>query len=88
MKYNIYFLQSLKDNKYYIGCTSKDPLRRLSEHNLGKVTSTRRRTPFKLVYQEQYLDKKSAFKREWYLKHPAGYQDKLKIIRNIINSGQ
>ena len=29
------------------------------------------------------MDKSEAFKREWYLKHPAGYLEKLKIIKNF-----
>lgn len=83
MNYFVYFLESLQDKKYYIGCTSRNPSERLAEHNSGMVKSTSKRLPFKLVYLEPFKDKKEAFKREWYLKHPKGYQDKLDIISKI-----
>jgi putative endonuclease len=81
--YYVYFLQSEKDNKFYIGCSSRIPRVRLLEHNSGLVKSTRYRKPFKLVHFEKFLDRKLAFKREWYLKHPAGYQEKIKILKSL-----
>ena len=81
--YYVYFLKSLKDNKYYIGCSSRNPEIRLKEHNIGMITSTKKRRPFKLVYSESFYDKNKAFKREWHLKHPKGYLDKVKIIKNL-----
>jgi len=36
-----------------------------------------------LIYIEEYKDKKLAYKREWHLKHPVGYQEKLGIIRKF-----
>jgi len=41
----VYLLKSLKDNKKYIGSTN-NLKRRIEEHNLGKVLSTRYRKPF------------------------------------------
>jgi len=35
------------------------------------------------VYFEKFTNKKEAFKREWHLKNPTGYIDKLKIIENL-----
>jgi putative endonuclease len=84
MKYSVYFLISQKDNKLYIGCTSRNPQDRLKEHNLGMVTSTKNRRPFKLIYFEEYKNKKLAYKREWLLKHPKGYQDKISILKRIL----
>jgi len=81
--YYVYFLKSLKDNKFYIGCSSRNPKIRLSEHNSGMITSTKKRRPFKLVYFEYFSNKKKAFKREWHLKHPRGYLEKLRIIKNL-----
>ena len=80
-KYHVYLLQSQKDYGFYIGYTSKKPSERLSQHNSGMVKSTKPRIPFKLIYTESYSDEKEAYKREWYLKHPKGYQEKLEIIR-------
>ena len=81
--YSVYLLKSSKDKGYYIGCTSKDVKEREAEHNAGQVKSTRNRKPLELIYFERFSDKGEAFKREWYLKHPKGYSDKLEIIKNI-----
>ncbi len=81
--YYVYFLKSIKDSKYYIGCSSRQPGDRLKEHNAGMVKSTKNRRPFILVYSEKFDNKKAAFKREWHLKHPKGYLEKLKIIKSM-----
>jgi predicted GIY-YIG superfamily endonuclease len=47
------------------------------------VKSTRNRRPFTLVYFEKFDNKKLAFKREWHLKHPKGYLDKLNILKSM-----
>lgn len=83
----VYFLKSVRDNKYYIGYTSRRPLERLKDHNAGRVTSTKNRRPLKLIYQESFEDEYLAFKREWHLKHPKGYREKLAIIQQN-NMGQ
>ncbi len=49
----VYILISKKDGKFYTGSTN-DLKRRLDEHNGGKVESTRRRKPFKIIYYEVY----------------------------------
>ena len=51
----------------YIGSTN-DLRRRFTEHNLGKVFSTKFRRPFQLVYYEAYKDEKDARNREKNLK--------------------
>jgi putative endonuclease len=67
MFYYIYILQSKKDNDFYTGYTAN--LReRLDDHNNGKVTSTKYRRPFELVYFEGCLSQKDAIHREKYLK--------------------
>lgn len=86
MKYFVYILQSLKDKKFYIGCTS-DLNKRLEDHNNGKNKSTRHRKPFKIVYSEEFLDKYSAFKREYFLKSSKGFLEKKRIINNLFYSG-
>jgi len=63
----VYFIQSRKDDKMYIGVTS-DLKKRLQEHNNGKNTSTKYRIPFTLIYYEAYLSFKDAIKREKKLK--------------------
>jgi len=73
-------LKSIKDNGYYIGYTSKTLEERLACHNKGSVKSTKFRRPLLVIYFEEYPDSQKALKREWHLKHAAGYQEKLLII--------
>ena len=49
--YYVYILQSEKDHNFYVGYTN-DIKRRLEEHNVGKVSSTKSRNPLKLIYWE------------------------------------
>ena len=76
MKYFVYILISEKDNKYYIGQTA-DIEKRLSEHNRGKVKSTRFRTPFKLAFSEERASRIEAIKREKYFKSYKNTKDLL-----------
>lgn len=80
--YFIYFIQSLKDKKFYIGCTT-DLQKRLLYHNTGKNKSTKHRAPFKLIYSERFEDKHTAYKREYYLKSPKGFLEKKSIIEKL-----
>ncbi|MFH0815045.1 MAG: GIY-YIG nuclease family protein [Candidatus Falkowbacteria bacterium] len=82
MTQKVYFLKSLKDNVYYIGCTSVSLNDRLFKHNAGHVRSTKPRRPWKLIYFEEFTDRSAAYKREYYLKRPSGYQEKLRIIQS------
>ncbi|MBU1617605.1 MAG: GIY-YIG nuclease family protein [Candidatus Margulisbacteria bacterium] len=63
----VYVLKSQKDNNLYIGSTNNLE-RRLSEHNQGKVFSTKSRTPFEIIYYEAYKAESDARKREHNLK--------------------
>jgi len=63
----LYVLKSKKDEKLYTGSTN-DLKRRLSEHNEGKVKSTKSRTPFTLIYYEAYANEKDSRRREFSLK--------------------
>jgi len=69
--YIVYVLESLKDNKRYIGFTT-NLQKRIREHNLGKSSSTKDRRPFKLIYAELCLNYKDARRREYYLKTTEG----------------
>lgn len=57
-----YVIRSRKDHKFYTGTTA-DLRKRFSEHNEGKVPSTKNRGPFELIYYESCLDKNDAFTR-------------------------
>lgn len=67
----VYVLKSLKDNKKYTGCTS-DLEKRFQAHQTGKVSSTKHRTSFELIYYEACISKEDAFRREKYLKTKNG----------------
>lgn len=61
----------MKDKKWYTGYT--DNLRnRLNLHNAGRVTATKNRGPFELIYYEACKDKNDALARERYLKSGPG----------------
>jgi|SRR3989344_6026686 len=62
-----YVLQSRIDNKFYIGYTA-DLKKRLGDHQGGKVTSTKNRRPFELVYYEACRQEIDAIMREKYFK--------------------
>jgi putative endonuclease len=66
-----YVLRSKKDGGWYTGATD-NLKKRFSEHNDGKVYSTKDRGPLELVYYEACVDKTDAFTREQYLKSGMG----------------
>ena len=63
MFYYTYVLKSKIDNKLYIGWTN-DLVKRVKEHNFGKVPSTKNRYPLYLIYYEACLSKEKAIARE------------------------
>jgi len=70
--YYVYILKSLKDSKNYIGQTN-NLAERLRRHNSGGVSATKHRTPLKLIYQEKFLNREEAIKREKFFKSHKGY---------------
>jgi putative endonuclease len=70
--YYIYVLKSKKNNKNYVGFTTKTPLERLNEHNSGTNVFTRYNRPFELIYSESCPDEDFARKRERFLKSGNG----------------
>ena len=73
----VYILRSKKDQDLYIGSTN-DLRKRFQDHNAGLVFSTRRRTPFELIYYEAYKEEKDARDREHNLKLRANALTQLK----------
>jgi putative endonuclease len=80
--YYVYILESEKDNRLYKGLTN-NLKRRVYEHNIGKMKSTKGYRPWKLLHYEQYEDKEKARKRELYFKTGAGRE----YIQKIIDPG-
>ena len=82
MKYfYTYVLQSLKDLNFYVGYTN-NLIKRIDDHNMGKVLSTKNRLPLKLIYWEGFLNQQDATRREKYLKTSWGKR----FIKNRLKS--
>ena len=63
----------------YIGHTS-DLVRRISQHNNGKVKATKPFTPYKLVHYEVFVKREEAVLREKELKKSPGRR----FLRSLI----
>jgi putative endonuclease len=80
--YYLYILKSKIANKSYVGIT-KDPKRRLREHNQGKHFYTKRYIPWKIIHIEKFETRKKAREREKYYKSSAGRQKMKQIFDKI-----
>lgn len=78
-----YTLYSLKDKKIYNGFTS-NLVRRLKQHQGGRVTSTKHRRPLILIHAEKYISKRDAKAREVFLKSGFGRKQLLKSLKNTL----
>jgi putative endonuclease len=83
--YYTYVIQSEKDKRFYTGFT-RDLRYRLNEHNLGKVTSTKNRGPFTIVYYEACLNEQDATDREKYLKTGMGKRYLKNRLKRFLSS--
>ncbi len=79
----VYILQSLKNGQYYIGF-SRNPNKRLLEHNAGQVKATRYKRPWKLVFCQKFTSSQQARKIEYKLKKLKRHDYLDKIIKNGI----
>lgn len=71
--YYAYILQSKKSGQWYTGSTN-NLRKRLSQHNLGQATWTKKGIPWTLIYYEASLNEEDARTREKYLKSGPGKQ--------------
>jgi putative endonuclease len=69
--YFAYVIRSLKDGSFYKGHCQNLEIR-LQQHNSGKTRSIRTKTPFVLVYFEEFATREEAIIREKYFKSGAG----------------
>lgn len=80
--YYVYVLKSDKSGKLYKGST-ENLKERFTNHNSGKVASTKNGRSWKLVYYEAFISKKDARREELFLKTGKG-RDRLKyLLQNI-----
>ncbi len=77
----VYVLRSFTNGKRYIGSTDLLPEERLKKHNYGSNKFTKRNGPFELIYQESYVNKTEARRRENFLKSGVGRKFLDKIFR-------
>jgi len=78
VKYKIYILFSETFKRTYVGF-SEDPSKRLEAHNSGKVISTKKYMPWRIVYLEEFSDYNEVRKKEKYYKSGAGRR-KIRVI--------
>ncbi len=83
--FTVYFLESLPyPDRHYIGY-SEDLKNRLSEHNAGRVTATKKFRPWKVIYAELYPNKLDALGREKFLKSGSGWKYLKKQLSHYFN---
>ena len=75
----VHVLKSRDHNWYYAGST-KDVSKRLKEHNLGQVRSTKFRLPYDVIYSEKFDSALGARQQEEKIK--SNRQLKESIIRS------
>ena len=63
----VYILQSSDSKHFYVGHTS-NLQKRLDEHNLGNVKSSKKYLPWKIIYTETFNSKSEAYRRELKIK--------------------
>lgn len=84
----IYCLESETYDELYFGFTN-DLKHRLKEHNQKLNFSTKRYTPWKLIYYEACLNEDDAKRREKYLKTSTGRRMfRRRIIKYIISKSK
>ena len=71
MIYYTYVIKSLKDGSLYKG-HCEDLQRRLKQHNAGETQSIRSKTPFEIIYTEEFSTSEDAISRKKYFKSAAG----------------
>ena len=87
MNVSVYLIQSNVDRSFYVGI-SENPIKRLKEHNSGKLKITAKKRPYTLVYTKVHEDYKSARRHEvWLKKKGRDYKVKLAQLAPPISGG-
>ncbi len=81
--YYVYVLKSVNTGRLYIGRTN-NLKRRFFEHKHGKVWTTKRMLPIRLLFYEAYYSKSDSIRRERYFKTNKGKSSLKQIIRDSI----
>lgn len=80
--YYTYILYSVSSGRYYTGHTD-NVVRRLGQHNAGKVKATKAYRPWEIAYTEEFLTRSEAFKREMQIKSYRSGEAFKKILRRV-----
>lgn len=79
--YYFYILQSLKNQKLYLGYTS-DLRKRLKSHNQKQNKASKSNAPFELIFYSGFKNQIDALECEKYFKTTAGW----KRIHSMLNN--
>ena len=79
-EFTVYAIESQVDKRLYVGFT-KNLKNRIKEHNTGKTRSTKGYRPWKLVFWQNFNNKKKARKQEKYFKSGSGKEKLKELIR-------
>lgn len=77
--YKVYVLKSINRNWFYVGFT-QNIIRRLEQHNSGRVKSTKHMSPYKLIYTREFTTRVEAKDFEKYLKIRSNKEKLLKKL--------
>ena len=77
--YYVYILLNQSKTKTYTGVTDNIN-KRLTEHNLGKVKSSRPYRPYKIIHTESFITLSEARQREKFYKSTAGRRQLKKMF--------
>ena len=86
MKYFVYVIECCQSKKRYTGL-SRDPQKRLVEHNSGKSKFTSGYGPWRVVYTELAGELPAARQREKYLKTASGRKWLGRHVRDVEAGG-
>ena len=81
--YYVYIIKSKNYNWKYIGYCFNLKVR-FKSHNLGKVKSTKKYKPFKLIYYEGFINKTDARIEEKFLKTGKGRERIKLLLKNTL----
>ena len=81
-----FYILLLNNGNLYKGITS-NLRRRIQEHKLGKVKSTKNKRPIKLIHYEAYLLKSDAKRREKFLKTTEGRRLLKQQLKDVLSNG-
>jgi len=79
----VYVLLSEKNGQLYIGRTS-DLRKRIKQHLAGKVRTSNRLNPMKLIFFGGFVNKADSIRRERYFKTSKGKSSLRQIIRESL----